>query len=66
MIKILCSECFEQIPKGRLDAIPGVTKCVKCVEVEPRSIKDVEIDEPSIDGFQKQTFDDANAQAKST
>lgn len=42
-----CSVCGVRIPAGRVEAVPDSDRCVGCVEVRPRSIQDVEIDEPS-------------------
>ena len=27
-----CSECWELIPQGRRDAVPGCKQCVECAE----------------------------------
>jgi RNA polymerase-binding transcription factor DksA len=30
-VKNPCSKCGEEIPEGRLNAMPGTTRCVDCV-----------------------------------
>lgn len=40
---VKCEHCQEPIPKARLDALPGVKFCVKCVdEFGPKKIVAVE------------------------
>jgi len=33
---ILCKDCKQDIPKQRLDACPGTTKCVKCSDIKTK------------------------------
>jgi RNA polymerase-binding transcription factor DksA len=41
----LCSLCGRPIPKGRLDALPGVSTCVDCAKRNPpRKVTDREVD----------------------
>lgn len=32
----ICEDCFEVIPKDRLDAQPGATRCVVCQQLHDR------------------------------
>ena len=41
-----CSRCGDKIPKGRLDAMPGVEYCVRCSDAKPRTLADVDVDGP--------------------
>lgn len=33
---VLCTGCENDIPKQRLDACPGTTKCIKCSDVKTK------------------------------
>jgi phage/conjugal plasmid C-4 type zinc finger TraR family protein len=33
-----CEECGEPIPKARQEAVPGVTLCIDCKELEERRV----------------------------